>query len=195
MGKREIVLLLTGTITPNIKTKMVQADPAARLNEYLMAVIWYLENTPYKIVFGENSGFTEFKQKIESIGGDRNTNRLEYITYKTETVTGGAGYNEWEILKRVRHESLFLKDADAVVKITGRLIITNIKGLLKQVPFPRKTFFIGDYAADFLSMGTICFVFSPDLYDDILAVQHKTRENYVEIAIMHFVHGQCKKAP
>lgn len=189
--QQNIVLILTGTITPQISTKMVITDARVRLIEYHNAVRWYLDNTPYKVVFGENSGYSDFCLLFS----EEDLRRFEYISYKKETVIGGAGYGEWEILEEIKENSLFIKDATLLLKCTGRLVLTNITSVMRQFSTLNSSCFAGNYARDFLSMGTTFFAFTPDLYDDILSIHNDILNNYVEIAIMNFVHKQIKKDP
>ena len=189
--KSNVVLILTGTITPQISTKMVITDPDTRLNEYLRAVKWYLENTPYKVVFCENSGYANFTNHLGEVDYDR----FEYITFKKEKIIGGAGYGEWEILRTIKEKSAFVKDATIIMKCTGRLILLNVKNVMSQFSNLHGSCFAGNYARDFLSMGTTFFAFTPDLFDDILSIHEDILHNWVEKAIIIFVHRQFKKDP
>lgn len=187
----KIVLLLTGTIVPQFKVTV--SDPETRLKEYIKSVQWYLDNTPYKVVFCENSGYTSFCEQLREAGA--NLERFEYITFKPKAMIGGPGYMEWEILREIKNKSLFIDDATFFVKGTGRLILTNIKSVMNQFSSCRDSFFAGEFARDFQSMTTTFFAFTPDLYEDLLSIQDEIVKKYVEISIIKFVHKQFKKDP
>jgi len=192
-----IVLVLTGTITPFIHFKVVAKDPHSRLEEYVKSVTWYLKNTPYKVVFCENSGFTNFMQYIiPNFDHCELDKRFEYLTFVSKDYGGGAGAGECDILRRVQKESRLIRNASIIVKCTGRLILTNLTTVMRQLKKSNHSFFAGDYAIDFRSMTTTFFAFTPDLYDALLTIQPLiNKDNYIELAIMHFVHSQIRKDP
>lgn len=65
----QVVLLLTGCIRPNIKNDILAiTDVETRKNQYLEAIRWYVQNTPYKIVFCENSGY-DISSELRVSGG------------------------------------------------------------------------------------------------------------------------------
>lgn len=68
-----------------------------------------------------------------------------------------------------------------------------INSVMKQFSNLKGSRFAGNYARDFMSTGTTFFAFTPDLYDDILSIHEDILNNYVEIAIMNFIHRQFKK--
>ena len=122
MGK---ILLLTGTIAP--ATGMAYTaltDPQVRLQQYLRAIRYYLSATRLKIVFVENSGTditAWFKKEIDS-------GRLEIYSY-TETpdsIALGKGMGETNIISFAITHSPAIRDADQIIKITGRHVVKNI---------------------------------------------------------------------
>lgn len=192
ISNQNVVLVLTGTITPFISFKLVANNPELRLKEYINTVKWYLVHTPYKVVFCENSGYKNFERYLSF----DTKKRFEYITFTDVEGNSGAGYGECNILRKVQESSNFVKEASVIVKCTGRLILTNIMGIMQQFKNINHSFFAGDYAADFKSMNTTFFTFTPDLFDRLLEIQPMlSKDNYIEKAIMHFVHAQCRKAP
>lgn len=97
-------MLLTGCVTPNVTDKLnYAAQPEERKRQYVDAIRWYLDHTPYKLVFAENSGcdlsplFEDYKD------------RTEFLTYKDTTISNRSkGYKEMEILEYVRDTSRFI---------------------------------------------------------------------------------------
>lgn len=63
MGKKNMVLLLTGCVVPNSTDVLVVTDIEVRKRQYIETIEWYLKHTDYCIVFGENSG-TDLSQSI-----------------------------------------------------------------------------------------------------------------------------------
>lgn len=56
--KHRVVLMLTGCVAPNIKNDVLAVtDINTRKKQYLEAIQWYAANTPFKIIFCENSGY------------------------------------------------------------------------------------------------------------------------------------------
>lgn len=73
-----ICLLLTGCIRPNITNDvLVISDIETRKRQYEEAINWYLKNTPYNIVFCENSG-TDISTLIQMSHFPK---RIEMLTY------------------------------------------------------------------------------------------------------------------
>ena len=118
------VLLLTSTVYPDIENYDV--DQEERKNEYISAINYYLKNTFYKIVIVDNSDYNFADDIIDR--------RLECLFYKAvkEDAIYGKGYGESKILSYAIENSLFLQNAEQIVKITGRHIIVNIESLLSS---------------------------------------------------------------
>ena len=117
-----ITILLTGCIHPNTKEGLVISDADIRKKQYVDAIRWYLANTPYDIVFCENSG-TDISSNIDNVEG-----RIEFLTYKSEPlkVDYGKGLREMEIIEYAIAHSAILMRSDIIVKGTGRLILKNV---------------------------------------------------------------------
>lgn len=101
----EVILLLTGCIKPNVTDKIVWSNPEVRKQQYVDAINWYLENTPYKLIFAENSG-TDISSNFRMY-----ESRTEFLTYESmPTVPDRSrSYKEMEILEYVYEHSEFLK--------------------------------------------------------------------------------------
>ena len=138
MIKMNIVILLTGCIVPNTDDVLAIKDIQTRKKQYIDAINWYLTNTPYKVVFGENSG-TDISNEISKDYLDR----VEFITFESKPILPdrGKGYKEMEIIEACINESTFIENAQVVVKGTGRLILKNIMSLTRLMP-RRNDYFI-----------------------------------------------------
>lgn len=123
---KRIVILLTATITPNSFDTLALTNPEDRRKQYIDALNFYLQHTDYSLVFVENSGeslrtyFTSDK------------NRIEFITFTSLPlpVDKGKGYKELEIMNFALSHSESFKQAYAIVKVTGRLKVLNIKKVI-----------------------------------------------------------------
>ena len=137
-----MILLLTGCINPNGMTMTALSNQEERKRQYVEAIHFYLSNTSYPIVFSENSGTDIsqlFKKEIQS-------GRLEYLSFSgNQNKEKGKGYGECEIIQYALNNSKiihFAKDK-RIAKITGRLIIRNVKSILRvhSLLFPQNTVF------------------------------------------------------
>lgn len=122
------VILLTGCINPNGMPFTQLTDASERQKQYVDAIHYYFNNTDCKIVFCENSNTdisTLFKNEQD---------RLEILTFAgNQDKQRGKGYGETEIIEYALHHSSFIQDGSIIIKITGRLIITNICQILKSL--------------------------------------------------------------
>lgn len=122
------VILLTACINPNGMSYTAIQDIAVRTRQYTEALDFYLQNSHLKIVFVENTLYdisSSYKQYIAE-------NRLECLSFAGNTFSRelGKGYGEAEIIKYALEHSSFIKEADYIVKITGRLILRNLNNIL-----------------------------------------------------------------
>lgn len=119
---KKITIFLTGCIHVNTKEGLAISDAAVRKQQYIDAIQWYLNNTPYNIVFCENSG-TDISNEIGTGRG-----RLEFLTYTSKPlkVDYGKGQREMEIIAYAIEHSAMLMSSDIIIKGTGRLILKNI---------------------------------------------------------------------
>ena len=125
------IILLTACINPGGMPFTVVSDATQRLNQYLLALQFYLQNTSCPIVFVDNSNMdkTPFLEYESQYGS-----RLEILLFDGNKVkTQGKGLGEMEIIEYALIHSKFdlLLDKHRIVKITGRLIVRNINSLLK----------------------------------------------------------------
>lgn len=164
-NNNDIVLLLTATVTPQF-SYMAQT-PSIRLQQYVTAIQWYLQNTPYKIIIGENSGYYNLLSHFERIYYDR----IELICYQETNTSRQFGYNEMLILKNVYEKSLFLKKASLVFKITGRLIIQNIKWHVLQLRYysGKGDFIAANIHRKLIYIDSRFFAFTTSRFEDILS--------------------------
>lgn len=127
---KDTIILLTACINPNGMPFTALQDKNTRLSQYTNALNWYLENTDYPIVFVENTNYC-INQLFERY---INEGRLECLTFEGNGYDKslGKGFGEGVIIKYALVNSKLMKNKYRCVKITGRLIITNINELIKK---------------------------------------------------------------
>ena len=125
-----IVILLTACINPDGMPFTALTNQQERERQYLDAIRYYLSTTKLNIIFVENSGTDIshlFKAYIE-------TGRLECLTFPgNQNKSRGKGYGECEIIEYALINSRLLQSDrnNRIVKITGRLIVKNLKTIIR----------------------------------------------------------------
>lgn len=159
----DIVLLLTATVTPQFN--YMAHKPTERLEHYISAIKWYLENTPYKLVIGENSNYCQLCDTLDR----KYRERVELISWQETNTSRTFGYNEFLILKKVYQQSLFVKEAKLIIKITGRLIVKNIKWHIRQLQLFSGDYIAADIHRSLVYIDSRFFAFTVSKYEEILA--------------------------
>lgn len=126
----DIVILMTACVNPSDNaTHLKIKDSQTRLAQYKQAMEFWLKETPYKILFVENT-LCNFSQEYKAFV---DSGRLEYLTFEGETFNPllGKGYGEMLILEYAFKHSTFIKETKYVAKITGRLTVDNVLGIMR----------------------------------------------------------------
>jgi hypothetical protein len=123
-------LLLTGCIAPSDIPFLERKDPKQREDDYYQALKFYLSHCRWPIVFCDNSNTRS--EKLAKLIETSNRSDIEYITFEGRNfpLHLGKGYGEVLIIKKALAESVLTKQAEFILKITGRLIVENIKEIL-----------------------------------------------------------------
>lgn len=143
----EIVLLLTACIDPQGMSNTKLQNPLTRQQQYEEALNYYLKETFFKIVFVENSNIYiggKYQNEIEK-------GRLEIITFSGNNYPKerGKGYGEMLIIMKAVEQSLFLKSNSLIIKVTGRLIVSNINQICKTaISYSSKPIVISEFLND-----------------------------------------------
>lgn len=129
MKTRYTILLTACVKPPHGMPTLKLTNPQARLAQYKLALDFYLKNTNIPIVFVDNSNYDFSNEYLEFI----KIKRLEYHTFSAKyDAKLGKGYGELSIIEYALENSLFLKETDYIIKITGRLIVANIQQLIED---------------------------------------------------------------
>ncbi|MBB6327816.1 hypothetical protein FHS59_003459 [Algoriphagus iocasae] len=114
------VLLLTSTISPQDFNFVGRKGVHNREDDYFSAVSFYCKfNLP--IVFIDNSNYRS--DRIEKI--IFNNSESEYLLFESKQSFKGKGHGELEILKYGLENSNILNKYQNIIKISGRLTISN----------------------------------------------------------------------
>mgnify|MGYP006995093844 CR=1 FL=1 len=126
-----IVILLTACVNPQGMSYTVLQNAKERLTQYKESIDYYVSSTTLKIVVVENTGFN-FKSLFNN---SSLYDRVEFLTFQGNDFDKekGKGYGEAKILQYAFDNSIFLRSADMVVKISGRYITTNFEALMTRV--------------------------------------------------------------
>jgi hypothetical protein len=129
VNNQHIVIILTATVRVGNKIPLHQVDYKERLNTYLKSINSWLNNTLFKIVVVENSGY-----KFEEISSER----LEIISYDENTLEEvkhlknncDKGSSELFAINYAYKHSKFIQSCKFIIKITGRFFIPELENYL-----------------------------------------------------------------
>ncbi|UCG34596.1 MAG: hypothetical protein JSW17_03590 [Candidatus Omnitrophota bacterium] len=136
--ERDLTLLLTAAIDVKIRRKNVTLlDPAQRQQQYIDTLIYYAKNHPHikRIVFAENSGWPLDKIK-KAVRENPYNKKFEFISFDCGEFSKkyGKSHGEAQIIREAMEKSVLCKQASYIAKLTGRIRLLNITGLLEKVP-------------------------------------------------------------
>jgi len=165
MEDLKICIFLTGTISPSREViNLVHTDTKKRESEYYAAICdWILLD--YQIVFCENSDYES--KKLEALFA--NYPNCEYLKFHSSANSKSEG--EAEIFKYSFSNSKTLREAQYIVKSTGRYTIKNTNTIIKKI-LENSTSFSNDVWCDLSRNLTFSdsrfFVFKPSFYQNYL---------------------------
>ncbi len=182
-----MILLLTGCINPNGMAMTALLDQEERKKQYVMAINYYLTKTCYPIVFTENSG-TDISNLFENA---IKSGRMEYLTFTgNNNKERGKGYGECEIIHYALNNSKIIHSSKdkRIAKITGRLIIQNIKRIIltHSILFSKQTIFFAINSD--LSFPDSRFIVAPEYFYHTLL---KSKEQIDDSKGYYFEHAVC----
>ena len=126
----KISIILTSTVNVNTKDSYFLKDSSERLKQYIKSVKAWLENTRYKIILVENSGypFNELSEEVEKYRG-----RFEILSFNGMDeapefilTLKDKGLHELFSINYVLNNSK-LCDSDFIIKVTGRYYIPGLE--------------------------------------------------------------------
>lgn len=134
MNFNECCLVMTSCINP---PKGVYAltlnDAVVRCKQYELALQFYIKKTKIKnIIFCDNSN-EQLDNAFFEIAKEHKKN-IEFLCYQgnvEKVLAKGKGYGEGEILEYVFQHSQLIRKSKYIIKVTGRLIISNLNKILR----------------------------------------------------------------
>lgn len=155
----KICILLTACVNPRGMSHTALQDPVVRAKQYRQALDFYIKETNLPIVFCENTMYdmsVDYKQYIDS-------GRLEFLTFDGNNYDKqrGKGYGEAVIMKYAVEHSNLIRNSKYIIKITGRLIVTDIKRISSSPLLCLNNLFRSNIKEKFIS--TYLFVARPQL--------------------------------
>lgn len=196
MYDKRTALLLTSCIDPQgMKFTQLQ-DKFVRRSHYVKALNYYIENTSCRIVFCDNSG--------EELGGlienNKKEDRVELLSFygNAYDVDLGKGYGEFEIIQYAFSHSNYLREAQSVIKITGRLIVENLVEVkrIMDTLFRRPNSFVFasmDWGLNYCDSR--CFYASADFFVSFFINQPNMINDSKGYYFEHFLCDKIKKCP
>ena len=153
------VILLTATVNPKGTANTSLQNVESRLCQYSNALTFYLQHTTLKIVLCENSGYNWNKQIVPLIYKPR----VEFLSFNVNDYdkSKGKSYGEAKIIEYAIKNSSFIKSGEYIIKITGRVIISNINEIILKYKRKNKssnTVFIEFWGRNYAQ--SVCFICS-----------------------------------
>jgi hypothetical protein len=186
------VIVLTCTLEVNNCAYTLRTNLQERLDDYLQSLSYYINNTKNDIIICENSGSIHF-EKIKNLQKD---NRIEFLQYSGNNFdrTLGKGYGERSSLNYILNNSKFLENNKYkyVCKITGRLIIKNIRDILKNVDTLNKDYHFLHFGFDDKEQmcNTRCYFVKP--FSIVKLYEHEINDSNYQL-MEHCFYKLCKK--
>lgn len=150
-------IFLSACVNPDGMSHTMLQDPTVRAKQYKHALDYYLRETNLPIVFCENTMYdmsSAYKDYMES-------GRLELLSFDGNHYDKqrGKGYGEALIMKYALDHSAIINNSKYVIKITGRLIVTDIKRISSSPLYYLNNLFRSNIKDKFIS--TYLFIARP----------------------------------
>ncbi len=191
---KNITLLLTGSIEAANVIFTKRNNTKLRLDDYRITIKKYRKIKNIKIVFVENSNY-QIDEFDENFSEGVN---FELLTFdgRKDSIEKGKGYGEMKCFIHAFNHSVFLKNADYIIKCTGRNYAPKIKNLIE---FLQKENYdvIGDFWTNLNFFDSRIFAFKPDFFlKFFLKYENKINDfegNYFEHSLAKAVHELLSK--
>ncbi len=159
--KANIVIFLTSAIDVNGITYSKVNDMEERYNEYRSSLMcWVEEPAVDKIVFCDNSNFnlSEIQKDVKEKGFE---DKLELLSYDGQNFNRnlGKGYGEITTFQYAFDHSIFIKQADIILKVNGRYFLENISSIIESLYTLQDAMVLGDFRKKLTWMDSRVFAF------------------------------------
>lgn len=192
---KNITLLLTGSIEVDNVIFTKRNNTELRLNDYRKTIKKYRKIKGINIVFVENSNYLVDKLDKCFLEDDN----FELLTFngREDSMERGKGYGEMKCFIHAFTHSNLLKNAEYVIKCTGRNYAPKIRYLIE---FLQKENYnvIGDFWTNLDFFDSRIFAFTPDFFlNFFLKYENKINDyegNYFEHSLAKAVHESLSKS-
>jgi len=110
-------------------------DPVERAYQYQDALGYFIRESPLeRIIVCDNSGYT-YPASLTSLARThgKQLEILSFTGHQTLVARNGKGYGEGEIMAHIMEHSRLIREVDGFLKVTGRLKVVNISGVLRKI--------------------------------------------------------------
>lgn len=130
-------LIITGCISPYTEqNNLYVKNSKERLVQYIGSIEFYITKSLFKnIIFCESSAYDyEDKKRLLSLAESLGK-KFEWISFKgsKNVIEKGKGYGEGEVIKYAFENSELICTSQFLIKVTGRLIISNINNIVRKM--------------------------------------------------------------
>ena len=181
-----VVLIITACIQPNLNQGfLVLKNTEERLRQYLACIEFYVKQSPFcNIVFCDNSNFPIEQETVLTEQAAKVGKKLEMLRFmgNSELVVryNNKGIGEDEIMNYIMVHSSLVARAKTFFKITGRLLVTNLSDIVKEVCYGENYFYRDIYMDDnYVSVDTRFYAMDVDSYNQLLRCCYKRLNDYV----------------
>ena len=170
---RDVVLIITACIQPNMNQRyLVLKDVSERLFQYLSCIEYYIAESPFcNIVFCDNSNYSIIERDALVHKAKLKGKNLEMLSFmgNSDLVAkySTKGIGEDEIMDYVLTNSVLASQAKTFFKVTGRLLITNLQDLVKDIHYGCN-YFLRDMYSDTRSLDTRFYAMDMVCYNQLL---------------------------
>ena len=160
----DFCVLLTASIDPKGCIRLKRSDPKIREQDYLKSLKLWLTKTKFKIVFCENSGY-DLKNIRELC--NKYPGRVEIIQFDGNNYPRhlGKGYGEFKIIEKAMNDSVFIKESENIIKVTGRVFIKNIYELVNSYDYTSIVDFFVNVKVNPVKVYTVIFIFKREFFN------------------------------
>ncbi len=140
------VLIMTSTIHVGGTPYVVLRDKESRLLDYLSSLLMWTRYGPFdQIVYCDNS-IKESHSSLIGMPSGPWPKLIEFLFFdgNVEAARCGKGYGEGRILEHIFSSSALIPKASSVYKVTGRLFVSNIDGVVGEHFKDENVFAAGD---------------------------------------------------
>lgn len=134
-----VTIIFTATVNVNYKKLwLYQTDQAERLNTYLKSILRWLNNTNFRIILVDNSGY-KFEELSDEL--EKYAERFEIITFNESELDSAKylendtskGASELFAINYAFNHSKLVNFSNFIIKVTARFYIPDLQNYLKDI--------------------------------------------------------------